>query len=293
MRYAVIDTGSNTIRLGIYEYENDQQKMLYNRAIFANLAGFIKDGTLSSQGIEAATDAILEHLKVAQEYGCTPNVFATAAIRNAHNTEEICEKIKKKTGLFVDVLSGEEEAIYSFYGAAPDFACSSGVVADVGGGSSEVIVFSEKTPVACQSVPFGSLKSYHAFVNGTLPTMAEVYAIRQAITDQLKQNEAFCHTKSENLCIVGGGVRASTKLAKAFLGKNALSMEVLDAILSIITETPQKAQAVIEEVAPERALTIAPALAIYTAVGEWFGSSTVFVSDNGIKEGYILKKLRK
>ena len=58
MRYAVADTGSNTIRLGVYDDENGQLKQLCNTAVFANLAGFIHDGVLTPDGICAAEAGI-------------------------------------------------------------------------------------------------------------------------------------------------------------------------------------------------------------------------------------------
>lgn len=291
MRYAVIDTGSNTIRMGIYEEENGILKQIYNHAFFANLAGYMENGVLSPAGIRVAEDAILSHNETAATYGCTPRVFATAAIRNAENTEEICQKINNACHTTLDVLTGEEEALFSFYGAANDFACSSGIMADVGGGSSEIISFSQKKPVAALSIPWGSLKIYNTLVRGALPTQEEVHSIQATITDALKQNETLQKTTSKNLCIVGGGVRASLKLCKEFLGQSALTTKALDEILSIIVNSPDSAGKTIQNLVPDRAKTIAPAIAIYAAVGSFFEATEIFVSDQGIKEGYILKKM--
>ncbi len=291
MRYAVIDTGSNTIRMGIYEEENGILKQIYNHAFFANLAGHMEHGALSQAGIRVAEDAILSHIEKAATYGCTPRVFATAAIRNAENTEEICQKINSACHTTVDVLTGEEEALFSFYGAASDFPCQDGIMADVGGGSSEIISFSQKTPTAALSIPWGSLKIYNAFVGGALPTQEEIHSIQTTITDALKQNEAMHNKASKNLCIVGGGVRASLKLCKEFLGQSTLTTKALNEMLSIIVNSPDSASKTIQNLVPDRAKTIAPAIAIYAAIGDFVGASEIFVSDQGIKEGYILKKM--
>ena len=291
MRYAVADTGSNTIRLGVYDYENKTLKQRCNTAVFANLAGFIHDGILTHEGICAAEEAIKKHQETAAEFGCRLNVFATAAIRNAKNREEICKEITMRTGANIDVLSGEEEALFSFTGAAEDFPCADGVMADVGGGSSEVIVFSNKQPKSTLSVPWGSLKACKTFVNGPLPTKEEICAIQNTITKALNTQPDFCGVIKQNLCIVGGGVRASKKLAKVFLNVSALTVETVDKMLKMITENPAYAKNVIDQTTPKRALTIAPAMAIYSAVGAYFSADRIFVSDKGIKEGYILNKL--
>lgn len=293
MRFAVADTGSNTIRLGIYDYEHGHLNLILNTAVFANLAGFIQNGVLSPDGIRAAEEAVLLHKQTAAEYGCDLNVFATAAIRNAKNTEEICREIKTNTGAAVHVLSGEEEALFSFLGAVDDFPCTDGVMADVGGGSSEIILFSNKQAEAAQSVPWGSLKAYKAFVHEALPNQNEICAIRSVITDALNSNPTFRDVTKRNLCIVGGGVRASKKLAKAFFNETKLSVRVVNNMLSAITKNPAKAQTIIETNVPKRAQTIVPALAVYSAVGAYFGAEQIFVSDKGIKEGYILSVLAK
>lgn len=288
MRYAVIDMGSNTIRLGIYDYENNNLKEILNEAVFANLAGFIRDGVLSEEGISVASKAVKMHKELAAKYSCDVKLFATAAIRNAKNTSEICTRIEKNTGIKVDVLSGEEEARFSFYGAVEDFPCTDGIMADVGGGSSEIIVFSNSEPVYTTSIPWGSLKVYKNIVSNILPTECELEKIRSIITNELKSN--FLNEKKQNFCIVGGGVKASKKLAKAVLNENVLSVDIIDELLNEIIKNPDEMRKTIENIAPKRLNTIAPALAIYSAVGNYFGAKNVFISDKGIKEGYIYAK---
>ncbi len=293
MRYAVLDTGSNTIRLGIYEYENNSLTEIYNQAIFANLAGYINNNTLAPDGIIACADAIKVHQKTAAEYGVKLHPFATAAIRNAENTEEIVESVTRLTGETLDVLTGEEEALFSFYGAREDFPVESGVLADVGGGSSEIIAFSGTSPTSLLSVPWGSKNIGRTFSKHAIPTKAEGDAMQNAILECLSKKQEFTELKTKNLCIVGGGVRASLSLLRAFLGEESISGSSLNRLISVILENPNKAEDIILKTVPKRKDTICPALFIYKALADFFGSSDIFVSDKGIKEGYILKKLIK
>lgn len=290
MRYAVVDTGSNTIRLGIYEYENKKLNIIYNKAVFANLAGYIKNNALAPDGIEKCAEAIKVHQATAKEYGCKLNVFATAAIRNAENTEEIVSEVFRMTGEKMEVLSGDDEAVLSFYGAVSDFPCENGIMADVGGGSSEIIPFTTKTPRNYFSVPWGSLKAYKNFVKGTLPTKEEFNLIKKEIRSNLEKNYTE-RKKITDLCIVGGGVDASVKLTKAFLGEDSLSTDGLLKISEIILNSPDFAKETILKSCPERLETIAPGIAIYLAVCEYFNAENIHISDKGIKEGYILKRL--
>ena len=291
MTYAVADTGSNTIRLAIYTYENGKLNQIYNEAVFANLAGYITDNTLTAEGIDRAVDAILKHKKTTEQYGCDLHVFATAAIRNAKNAEEICDAIKTRTGITVDLISGAEEALLSFRGARCDFPVEQGVMTDVGGGSSEVIWFEGEEAKAFRSVPWGGLKAFKDFVTEGLPDEAQMRTIIRRITEVLEQEKAFQAIKTENLCVVGGSVRAAKKLAEAILGETKITLSVVDRLLAYIISEPILSRAVICKTAPKRADTIAPALCIYAAIGHYFGAEKVYFSDNGIKEGYVLQKL--
>ena len=291
MRYAVVDTGSNTIRLGIYDYENGTLKCIYNKAVFANLASYIENNSLTQDGIEKAAEALLIHKKTAEEYGCALSVFATAAIRNARNCHEICKKIKELTNIDIDVLTGEDEALLSFYGAVSDFPVKDGVMADVGGGSSEIILFKNGSPVSFCSVPLGSLKAYKTFVSGNVTTETEAKNIKDEVFKYLSGHEEFLSLDVKNLCIVGGGVKSASALCKKLLNTDFEKTMVLNEILKIIFKDPEKSEDIIVTIAPERAKTVSPAISIYSAVSDFFNCENIFISDLGIKEGYILKKL--
>lgn len=293
MRYSVIDTGSNTIRLGVYEYENNILKLIHNEAIFANLAGFICDKSLTDEGILVAINSISKLIKIAKRYDTVPSVFATAAIRNAKNSKEISKKIELALGINIDILSGEEEAIFSFYGAAIDFPCNSGVMADVGGGSSEIILFNDKKPVFVTSVPLGSLKAYKTFVSGNIPTHSEFEKIKKYISDTLISIPELKNVPQNNLCLTGGGVDSAVSLSEKFLDTNKLTASGINKMIKKILDDTTGAEKILKDIDPNRALTISPALAIYSQIGEFFRAENVFISAKGIKEGYIYNKMIK
>jgi len=288
MNYAVVDTGSNTIRMSIYSYENNSLKEIFTEAVFANLAVFIANDSLTDEGIEICSNAILKHIKTAKEYDAQFYVFATAAIRNAKNCDEIVEKVEKRTGIKMHVLSGEEEGELSFLGAFDDFPVSCGIMADVGGGSSEIIAFSNGQIVSALSVPIGSLKAYKSFVSGEIPTYDEVDKIKKEIKKYLQSNDGFKNIKEEALCLVGGGAMASRKLANFFLKKEEFDIKTANKLLDIFVMTPDILQ-VLEKLIPKRKFTISTGLAIYSAIGEYFYSDKIYISDKGIKEGYAKK----
>lgn len=290
MNYAVVDTGSNTIRMSIYKYESGCLGELFTEAVFANLAAHIEDNCLTEEGIDICCEAILYHKKKADEFEADFHVFATAAIRNAVNCHYIVESVKAKTGIELEILSGNDEGELSFLGAVSDFPVKSGVMADVGGGSSEVILFKEGEIIAVQSIPIGSLKAYKTFVSGEMPTKEEAKLIKEEITKYLDKNAAFSNAKEESLCLVGGGVRAANKLCKLILNSKQLSVDGVNTMLEAFCDD-EKYLDVFEKIIPKRKLTITPGLCIYSAIGEYFGADRIYISDKGIKEGYTLKYL--
>ena len=141
MKYAVIDIGSNSICLVAYEINENNFKTLFKEKIMAGLAGYVKKGILTDEGIEKACSSlnefkhILESLSISQ---CS--VFATASLRNISNTEDAVEKIYSLTGFKTEVVSGYDEAVFSCKGAMKDTDMENGVFIDIGGGSTEIAV---------------------------------------------------------------------------------------------------------------------------------------------------------
>ena len=141
MKCGVVDVGSNTIRLSIYHWERDgSMKLLMNRKVMAGLAGYIQDGVMSDSGILVACRtlagfrSLLDNFEIQDMY-----VFGTAPLRNIVNTEDALNAIEEITGFRVEVLSGADEAALSFRGAALGGRMPAGLLADIGGGSTELV----------------------------------------------------------------------------------------------------------------------------------------------------------
>ncbi len=117
--YGVIDIGSNTIKLSVYKMTNNSLRLIFNNKNIAGLVAYVdKEGFFSEKGIKKIITVlksykqILENVKVKDVF-----VIATASLRNIQNSEEVLKKINEFTGYQVDLISGEEEAIYDFIGA--------------------------------------------------------------------------------------------------------------------------------------------------------------------------------
>ncbi len=291
MKYAVIDIGSNTVRLCIYELKKDKLTLVLNRRVMALLGSKVVDGALSREGITAACDALLSLKKFIKESKVQKTfVFATAALRNIFNTEEAVAEIQEKTGLTIDVLSGEDEANLTFAGVAREQDIYDGVIADIGGGSTELILVKEGRPVQTVSLPIGSLVAFVRFVGKRPATKEQIMAIRQYVRD-LIQKSFMQKQSAEVLFGIGGAARTAYELEKILYPASGGAMNTLETLLDRLLGDEALAEASILQASPERLDTALPGVAILCEVAAFFGCKHLDVCRAGVREGYINKQL--
>ena len=293
MKYAVIDIGSNTVRLCAYQEAQGDMKQFINQPIMAKLGSKTKDGAMTEEGVVAACDA-LETLKKTISENCIDKtfVFATAALRNISNTEEVVKTIQKNTGLVINVLSGEEEAFLTFSGAAKEQGIQDGVIADIGGGSTELILVKSGEPVKTASFPIGSLTAFVRFVEKRPAKPEEITAIRNHVRAIISQ--VFQPTQTaEVLYGIGGAARTASELEKILYPTAGGAMETLETLLYRLLDDSSLAEESILKASPERLDTALPGVAILCEVAEFFGCSRLDVCKAGVREGYINRQLEK
>lgn len=144
MKYAVIDIGSNTIRLCIYQAAGTNFRRLFSAKETAGLASYIKKGIMRADGINKAAEVLSYFATILTQFTLKDiYVFATAPLRNISNTLQVTSALYQKTGFDIDVLSGKQEALYSYYGAMHGIQSSDGLLTDIGGGSTELVSFQD------------------------------------------------------------------------------------------------------------------------------------------------------
>ena len=296
MKCGIVDVGSNTIRLSIYQWEGRTFKLLMNKKEMAGLAGYIKNGVLSDSGILVACRVLagfkelLHNFDIADLY-----VFGTASLRNIVNTEEALETIQAVTGIKVEVLSGADEAAFSFLGATVGGgAPGTGLLADVGGGSTELVAYQNGAITSGCSLPMGSLSLYTRFVDGLFPTPEERRAIRACVSaelDRVRTGGLTCR----HLCGVGGTIRAVSKLAVDVFGKDPesriLTADEIRALYKLLKKGGKDTLRQILHAAPDRVHTLLPGLLLLNAVVKAYGVETVSASSTGVREGYLMDRV--
>lgn len=175
----IVDLGSNTIRLSVYQCQGEKFHLLTHRKVTAGLADYVEHGALSPQGIQVACQTLNDDRLLMENLGfAPPRVFATASLRNISNTEEAVAQLQAETGLNVEVLSGTEEARLSFLGAAHGNGPASGLLIDLGGGSTELVRYENYLLQNACSLSVGSLSLFSRNVSGLHPDKKERKAIR-------------------------------------------------------------------------------------------------------------------
>lgn len=154
MKIAVIDIGSNSVRLMLWA----DGKALYKRLETTRLGAGLESGVLSEQSMERSISAISKFRREAQQVGADMVcAFATAAVRTAKNGGAFCEEIERACGLKVDVVSGDNEALLGLYGALGE---SDGGMIDIGGASTEICFRKAGKIVFSKSLEVGAVRLY-------------------------------------------------------------------------------------------------------------------------------------
>ena len=297
MIYGIADMGSNTIRLSIYKCGNGEIHLLMNRKVMAGLAGYVHHGALTPQGIQVACQTLQGYRSLMDNLEL-PNlrVFATASLRNISNTEDAVDAVMAATGLRVDVLSGREEAELSFLGAIQNAGLDTGLMVDLGGGSTELVSYRQRAIESACSLSVGSLSLFNLYVSRLHPTKEERRAIRRAVEEQLERYVPQ-QKGAQHICGVGGTVRAACKVANALFARpsdtRTLQCDELREMLRRLKKPGKDELHLLLKVVPDRIHTILPGLLALDTIAKAYGARSITASACGVREGYLLSRVLK
>ncbi len=302
-RYGIIDLGSNTIRLCVYEISSNKKHptsrkdihTLLNYKIMAGLASFVENGAITKKGIKKAISTINAHLKRASHFDCEEiKIFATAVIRNCSNSQEATNAIAHACNAQVSILSTQDEAHLGFIGAQLDNHLDSGVLVDIGGGSTELTLICEEKDQASVSIPQGSLSSYTSHVRGITPTQAEINAIRLSFIDTLRENN-FGLPRHAKLFGIGGSIRSAAKVYGDVCNEGQrldyILPKHLDTILEEYKTSPDEFLHEALQTIPDRIHTFIPGCIIIREIFAITCAEQLIICKSGIREGYLVDRI--
>jgi exopolyphosphatase/guanosine-5'-triphosphate,3'-diphosphate pyrophosphatase len=160
-RCGVVDLGSNSVRLVVFEGQSRNPVSIFNEKAVLRLGrGLLATGRLNEEGMAQAVTVLLRYHAVARAMGARPfEILATAAVRDARNGPEFIAGLQARMpGVPIQVLSGVQEAEFSADGMLCGIPSADGVLADIGGGSLEVVRLIAGTRGPSQTLPLGVIR---------------------------------------------------------------------------------------------------------------------------------------
>ncbi|WP_163327973.1 phosphatase [Desulfurobacterium thermolithotrophum] len=281
-KIAVIDIGSNTIKLVVYKVKGKKLEKIFSDSLYVRLLNYLKSKELSEEGVlklELILKDFRERIEELQP-DCTI-AFATYVLRIAQNSKEVIDRLRKYFD--IEMLSGEEEAYYSSLGALLDVKVKKGLFFDIGGGSLEICDIVESKPNSCRSYPLGTL-SFKDFVKNGL--IKDEIGIRRMVRDYVNPYD-FENFESEILIGVGGSIRPLRKI----LGRRRFKRKQLKEVVEKIKR--MKPIEIMESfgISIERAKTVAVASVVVLELMDIFKVKELVISKFGIREGIVYKRV--
>lgn len=296
MKYAVIDLGSNTIRLVVYEETNAEFHALFTQKFTARLAAYLQDGMMTPEGIRLICTTLQRCKMLLKEFTpCTTLAFSTAPLRNIRNTQEAIDQIYAETGYSVDVLTGLEETYLDYYGVQRELPVESGLLFDIGGGSTEILTFAHDGTGVIESVPIGSLNLSKKHIAKLFPDKKERDAIRLQVQKSLKRHKLNHLPPYETLCGIGGTARTVLQLLQAMKvilpAQRTFTAEQFRKLKKFLWKKDSAAMELLTQYCPDRLHTIFSGILILETLILQSRCTTVYVCKYGVREGYLRRYL--
>lgn len=305
---AAIDIGTNTVLLLVAESRDSRLKILHEEQRIPRLGqGVDSSGYLSLEAMERVINVLNEYKEIlAQKFPAVQDVSltATSAVRDAKNRAEFLKQIQQETGFIVNMLSGLEEAQYTYWGAKSmlndELLSRNNVVIDIGGGSTEIVWGRGQGIQDRYSFDMGCVRFTERYLKSDPPTSGEVKNCRKVIKEMLKEYGLNIGSDA-SLIGVAGTVTSLAYIDKQMdkyqsesLADHIISKEELEGYLQQLQQLSSnellKRYPVVMEGRAD--IFIAGLLILHQAMAMYEFSELV-VSSGGIRHGAILKMIDK
>ena len=294
-RVAVVDIGTNTLKFSVTEVEDDGSETIFDsHADTVRLgAGVQKSGTIDPDRIERTVASLQSYESVARSMGA--NVFigvATAALRMARNGSKLVDRIALETGWDVRVITGDEEATLAFNGLAALLPAHGDVLlADVGGGSTELIMVRDRSIQVSESIEVGSgTLADRCFTRDPPGREAVQLAFKLAVTT-FKASRAIGFSPGSALYLSGGNGQFLREVA----GWNQVSISFepgrFDDLVEYIAVRESDSVAQFLGIAQERARMLPAGAAIAKALVDILDPVSIEAVPSGIRGGLLAEWL--
>jgi len=304
-RLAAIDIGTNSIRSIVVEVEKSGKfRVLDDEKATVRLGeGLHNTGILSPAASERAIAALLRQKKIIDGYGVKGiEAVATSAVRKAANGLAFVAAVKAQTGISVDTISGEEEAELVALSVFNNFDLEGAkhLLVDIGGGSLELVTTVGRHVEEIFSLELGAVYLSETFLRGDMPSAAAHNKLRRHIRKILKQT--FPEGNPAVSALIGSGGTITAIAAIVLAGRNevfssAHGYEVLRSdvvhLLAMLLRKNLKELRSVPGLSPDRADIIVAGVTVIDELLEFCQCNLLKVNERGIREGLIMRGLRK
>jgi len=287
-RTGIIDIGSNSIRLVVYQGPERLPSVLFNEKVMAGLGrDLAATGAIGDDALASADAALGRFAAVAREMDLTRlRTVATAAVRDASNGRILLD-MATRHGLEVEVLSGEQEALAAGHGVISAIPGADGIVGDLGGGSLELIRVWEGMVQDRVSFPLGVLRIAAHRAKGP-------GALERQVMKTLKSAGWLGRGEGLPFYLVGGSWRALARLDMHLndyplpvIHQYALARREIARLGRTISHVPKSALRDVSGLSSGRAATLGDAASLLAALMKHLGSERTVVSAFGLREGLL------
>lgn len=304
MRLGVIDVGSNSIHLLVVDAHHGAAPIpATSHKMVLRLSEHVDDaGLIEESGAAGLSRFVSECLEVAEEQGCEEILaFATSAVREAPNGDEVLSRVRSETGVDLQVLAGEDEARLTFLAARRWMGWSAGklLVIDIGGGSLELTLGDDEEPDVAKSLLLGAGRVTREQLPGNPPSPAEVKATRRRVRATLAKEIRPYAKASPPDTVVGTSktMRSLARLAGAapsgdgpYVPRRLRLCDVTETI-SRVSGMTAKERAALAGVSSSRAHQILAGGIVAEAAMDLLGVQELMICPWALREGVLLRYL--
>lgn len=295
-KIAIIDLGSNSIRLIIIKvYHDGSYKLIDQAKEMARLSeGMGEEKTLKPAAVKRALEALNIFKKLIDAHKVDQIIpVTTAAVRYAENQSWFLDKIRTETNLHFDVISGEEEAYYGYLGIINTIHVENALIMDIGGASTELVWVENRKMKEFVSIPYGTVLLIERF-NGDTNSLLDF------IDEELRKVSWLKEVTSYPVVGTGGTFRTLAKMHKKMTGFPLESLhnyqmnkdDVINALETLATMSLEE-RGHVPGISKERADIIVAGIALIKKTMEKIQSTQLTVSGSGLREGIFFQEYLK
>jgi exopolyphosphatase / guanosine-5'-triphosphate,3'-diphosphate pyrophosphatase len=290
---AVVDIGSNSVRLVVYDGLRRSPAPVFNEKILCGLGkGIAITGKLDPSAVVRATAALKRFKALAKQIGCSEvYAVATAAAREASNGPEFIEQAEHSLGAGIDILTGKEEARYAALGVVAGIPEADGVVGDLGGGSLELIDVKDSKLFDGVTLPLGPLR----LIDMSGDNMGRA---RKLVDEYLADAKVLEALKGRSFYAVGGTWRNLARVHLAHAGyplhvlhQYTMTRQQARSIAELVSGMSSSALKDVKDVSKSRSNTMPFGSMVLERLIEIGKPKDVVCSVYGVREGYLYAKL--